>query len=520
MRHYLLLLIAGFIVSLTSCRSDFEFEPSSGGLGFSKDTVYLDTVFTNIGSSTYTLKVYNNSDKDIKIPTLQLGQGEDSKYRLMVDGLPGRVFHDIELLANDSMFVFIETTIDYNEFVNQENTFLYTDRIEFHNSAGTPQLVELVTLVQDAVFLYPQRDDSGNYESIPVSETDNTPIYGFNLSHSEHNDEFIWTNTKPYVIYGYAAVPTGETLTVNPGARVHFHANSGVIVRNGAVINIGNETDAATDENFVVFEGDRLEPDFSDIPGQWGALWMQEGSSGNLNNAIIKNATVGIIAEGHDNTPQTLKLRNVQIYNNSNIGILARNGHIYGENVVINMAGEASLAATLGGIYTFKHCTFANYFNSFNQVPVLITDNQETPDAILVADMDASFENCILYGSSSLGFLLDRRDESDSTAFNYKFTNSFIKFVDNTNRFRNNPLYDFDNPLLFEDCLIAENSTTLKPEYEDPENNKLNISDESAANGIGSTTVAAQVPFDIKNTARSTTAPDAGAYESVAFSED
>jgi hypothetical protein len=32
---------------------------------FSKDTIYLDTVFNNIGSSTYTLKVYNKSNKDI-----------------------------------------------------------------------------------------------------------------------------------------------------------------------------------------------------------------------------------------------------------------------------------------------------------------------------------------------------------------------------------------------------------------------------------------------------------------------
>ena len=50
MRHYLGLLFIALIASLTSCRSDFDFEPSSGGLEFSKDTVYLDTVFTNIGS--------------------------------------------------------------------------------------------------------------------------------------------------------------------------------------------------------------------------------------------------------------------------------------------------------------------------------------------------------------------------------------------------------------------------------------------------------------------------------------
>ena len=56
----------------SSCRKDFEFSPSTGILEFSKDTVYLDTVFTNIGSSTYNLKVYNRSNNDIIIPTLDL----------------------------------------------------------------------------------------------------------------------------------------------------------------------------------------------------------------------------------------------------------------------------------------------------------------------------------------------------------------------------------------------------------------------------------------------------------------
>src|SRR5690554_5318081 len=117
--RFLSYLFVGFLLLLvSSCREDFYFEPSSGNLEFSRDTVYLDTVFSNIGSSTYTLKVYNRSNKDIKIPSIRLGEGENSKYRLMVDGLPGKVFDNIELLAKDSMFVFIETTINYEDYAN------------------------------------------------------------------------------------------------------------------------------------------------------------------------------------------------------------------------------------------------------------------------------------------------------------------------------------------------------------------------------------------------------------------
>ena len=113
-----LLFLLGLVLALTSCRNDFDFEPSTGGLEFSRDTVYLDTIFSNIGSSTYTLKVYNRSDKNISIPSLKLGKGLDSKYRIMVDGMQGnqgKLFNNVELLAKDSMFIFIETTVDIAE---------------------------------------------------------------------------------------------------------------------------------------------------------------------------------------------------------------------------------------------------------------------------------------------------------------------------------------------------------------------------------------------------------------------
>jgi hypothetical protein len=167
MYRLLLLLFLGFSIALTSCRNDFEFESATGNLRFSKDTVYLDTVFTNIGSSTYTLKVYNKSNKNISIPRVALAKGNASKYRLMVDGMPGKIFEDVELLAKDSMYIFIEATAD----VIDANTtdFLYTDQILFGEGLQT-QKVELVTLIQDAIFLYPQKFSDGTTETLPIGE--------------------------------------------------------------------------------------------------------------------------------------------------------------------------------------------------------------------------------------------------------------------------------------------------------------------------------------------------------------
>ena len=80
---------------------------------------------------TYNLKVYNRSDDDINIPSVKLALGEDSEYRLNVDGIAGKSFENIEILAKDSMFIFIETTVNYDDYANSETTFLYTDHIEF-----------------------------------------------------------------------------------------------------------------------------------------------------------------------------------------------------------------------------------------------------------------------------------------------------------------------------------------------------------------------------------------------------
>src|SRR5690554_2125 len=122
-----------FIASMVSCRDDFHFEPSSGTeLAFSKDTVYLDTIFTNVGSSTYNLKVYNKSAKDSKIRSVRWANGGSSGFRLMVDGMAGKSVENVELLANDSLFIFVETTVDIKQQA-QDKEFLYTDENLFQS---------------------------------------------------------------------------------------------------------------------------------------------------------------------------------------------------------------------------------------------------------------------------------------------------------------------------------------------------------------------------------------------------
>ncbi|WP_299524026.1 right-handed parallel beta-helix repeat-containing protein [Winogradskyella sp.] len=511
----------GIIVLWSSCREDFEFSPSTGNLEFERDTVYLDTVFTDIGSSTYNLKVYNRSDDDIVIPTIQLENGISSFYRMNVDGTTGlegaqegKFFENVELLANDSLFIFIETTIDIETLSSSDTQFLYTDRILF-DSGNNQQDVDLVTLVKDAVFIFADRDEDTNIiETLTFDvDGDGTPDETTLQGRFLENDELTFTNERPYVIYGYAGVGAGQTLTMEPGARVHFHADSGIIVTQGGSLNINGalSTNQEALENEVILEGDRLEPLFSDVPGQWGTIWLFNGSMDNtINYATIKNATIGVLSEGNqDATNDKLTITNSQIYNSSAFGILGRATSITAENLVINNSGQSSFAGTFGGKYNFTHCTIANYWNnSFRQFPSLLLNDfiVDENNTVFTNDLtEANFNNCIIYGNDNPEFLL----EDEGAVFNYKFNNCLLRF-DNTN-LSGTGNYMFNDTMFYEG-----NFFNIDPDFEDPFENLMRIGQDSGANGIGSPDFI--ISTDILGETR-TSPPDAGAYISTTFED-
>jgi hypothetical protein len=460
---------------------------------------------------------------DIVIPSIRLEQGTGSFYTLNVDGTTGldgaqqgKVFENIELLANDSLFIFIETTIDIEELVQTDNQFLYTDRILF-DSGANQQDVDLVTLVKDAVFIFPSRDpDTGIIETLSFDTNgDGTPeeteIQGRFLS----EEELIFTNQKPYVIYGYAAVDAEQTLILEPGVRVHFHADSGILITAGGSLQIKGEqsNDPELLENEVILQGDRLEPLFEDIPGQWGTIWLFDGSLNNsINHATIKNASVGILAEGNDQSvTDKLVLTNTQIYNSSLFGVLGRATSITAENIVINNAGQASFAGTIGGRYNLVHCTIANYWtSSFRDFPALFFNDFVLLDenSIATNGLTANLSNSIVYGNNNPEFLFSQQGDE----FNFKFSNSLLRF--NNSNLEGTTNYDFSNTDHYE-----ANVFNTDPDFEDPFNNLMRISESSGANGIGSTIFSSMVPFDLLNIERSDS-PDAGAYESIEFEGD
>lgn len=491
----------------SSCRKDFEFANSAGHLSFSKDTVYLDTVFSSIGSSTYSLKVYNTTKDDVLIPSIRLRNGESSYYRLNVDGKAGNTFEDIPIYAEDSLFIFVETNITL--LPDEPSQLLYTDAIQFDVNIYL-QEVELVTLVKDAVFLYPSKDANGKMENVLLyTREDGSEVFveGFDLK----GDQLHFNNQRPYVIYGYASVPQNAQLTIDAGARVHFHRNSGLLVKPNASLQVnGNfSNDQESLEGEVIFEGDRLEPSFSNIPGQWGAIFVARGSTGNIINYLtIKNAEIGLYVEGDvEAETTTLEIANSQIHNSAMHNLWARSATIHGQNFLLGSSGNSSFYGELGGRYAFTHATIANYWtNGFRMGRALHLSNfgkfgvGEGTNLVR-----ADFKNCIIDGNSMSELMLS---SNLNNIFNFSFQNCLIKYSASGSESSSNDLYDFDGPA-FENILLNGDS-----DFFDPKQNDFRIGLDSDAINKGSIPFAQQVPFDLLDRER-ISAPDLGVYQAT-----
>ncbi|WP_152285591.1 hypothetical protein [Flavicella marina] len=498
MRNLLTFLSLCVILLLSfSCRKDFTSIPSSGNLTFSTDTVFLDTVFSNISSSTYALKVYNPSSDDINIPSINLGR-QDSYYRLNVDGQPGTSFQNILLRGKDSLYIFIEGTINY-----ASESPLYTDSIVF-DAGDKLQDVKLVTLVQDAHFIYVNNEiDTDTITPYFISNASTRKIHY--LTDEEiaiFNDE---ANQKSIVIYGYCGLASGKTLTIAKNKKIHFHKNSALVIEKDASL-IANGT---LDEKITI-EGDRLEPEFSEIPGQWEAIWLRAGSKNNsLNHISIRNGAFGIVCDSlsTDGSTPTLSINNAEIYNNSEYGILANHSNITAENLVIGNTRNASLAIVNGGTYDVNHATFANYWSgSIRRASTVQIGNTKVFDfpEETSTNLSVSITNSAIDGNSGQELFLEK-NESDT--FDYLFQNCAIKFTNTSS----DPLYDFTDTNHYIEILLNGSAN-----YFDTSLNEFIIGEESDFINKADATNAARTPLDILEVDR-TSAPDIGAYQHIIF---
>jgi len=469
------LLIVFVIVS--SCKKDDSINTSSSlKLAFSADTLIFDTVFSTIGSVTQSLRIYNPSDQKVNISNIYLAGGSRSRYVINVDGEAGTSFNDIEILGNDSLYVFVRVTINPEE---TNSPFIVTDSIFFETN-GNEQDVDLVAWGQNARYIIwnVDRPNLPKYRIVAGEGVDTT-----------------WTNELPIVVYGYAVVDSTGSLTINEGTKIHFHKGSGLWIYKGGSLKV-----MGTMEDPVYFDGDRLDSFYADLPGQWDRIWLNEGSVDNvINYAVIRNGFIGIQAETLEQfMGNQLTISNTIIENMSGAGLLTKYYFVAASNCVFANCGEYSIALTLGGGYDFRQTTIANYWNySFRQTPTLVLNNyiSDGQGTTYAYPLSANFANTIVYGNQENEIAID---ENTSEEFILTFDHCLLKTED-----------DLSNAERYISCIRNED-----PLFVDYAVNNYQLDSLSPAINIGSIDIANTVPFDILGVSR-TESPDLGAYEWV-----
>jgi hypothetical protein len=472
---YLFFIIAS-VVFITSCNEDDFTTSSNVRLEFSTDTVSFDTIFTTIGSTTQYFKVKNPENKAVNISGISLAGGANSPFRLNINGVAASMVNNVELYAGDSLFIFVEVTVDPT---NQNLPMVVKDSVVFSVN-GNIQDVKLVAFGQDV------------------------HLFNGEIIQSQH-----WTNDKPYLIFNYVIVDSLETLIIDPGCRIYFHKKSSLFVKGTLEVN-------GTFEEPVTFQGDRLEKIYSDVPSQWG--YYVESGDGNIyvyggihflvgskdnviDYAIIKNANKGIQADslGMSGNPM-LTLKNSRIENMSLYSLDARTTYIKASNCVFANSGSYSLALLFGGKYEFNHCTVANYYGYETRTrPAVLLSNYFIYENVVYSyDLESAvFSNCIIYGNRNDEILLDNFGPG---LFNFQFNQCLL---------RSNAYSVATNG-------FGTSTFNLEPRF--TKINELNFMPDSLspARNIGNVAVATLFPVDLNNNSRlSDAGPDLGALEWV-----
>ncbi|NPA44650.1 MAG: hypothetical protein GXO49_03870 [Chlorobi bacterium] len=464
-----LLIIVIFIIQ--SCNKDDFITDANAKLQFSKDTVFFDTVFNGVGSATRYFIVYNPHSSPINISNIELAKGTSSKYRLNINGNPTNFAENIEIAAEDSMFIFVDVQIDTNT-----DNIIEEDQVVF-NTNNNLQAVNLLAFGQNVHLLN---------DSVINSQT--------------------WTNDKPYVIFNSMALNENETLNIEAGAKIYSHRDSRIIILGTLNVN-------GTFDEPVIFDADRLNghssiffdndstDNYDDVAGQWGGIWLTKLSkNNNINFANINNAVIGIQVDsvGQENSFQ-LKIHNTKIEHHSYAGILAIESSIFASNCLLTDCGYYNLAITRGGSYEFYHTTFGNYWNAPRQTPAIYLNNYfKYDETIYIYQLEkAYFGNCIIWGSNDTEIGIEQHEAGD--IFNYTFENSIIKvdkesdidisdnehFINTINN--NDPLFTdyYEYNFTLQENSSAINSgaieiTNLYPEYLCNDlNNETRISDDA-----------------------------------------
>lgn len=464
-----------------ACDENDNFSTDSNlRLSFSADTVRFDTVFTNFGSATKRFKIYNRNKDALTINNIELIGAGRTGFRMNVDGESGNKLSNVDILGKDSLYVFVEVTVDP---LKENSPLLIADSIRFQFN-GVTQYVCLEAIGQNV-----------QYWKGKVIDKDTT-----------------LTDAKPFLIYDSLSIKKGVTLTVKENVYFYFHKDAKLYVH-GSIHVVG------TIEKPIVLRGDRMDNLFESpkvpydrVHGQWGGIFVSKDSYDNrFENVRIQNGVYGIFFDASDVSKQKATLLNTIVQNTTKEGLKAINSKITAKNsLFVNSGG--STVSLIGGNYDFLHCTIANYMSSYwgmSKQPALLLANtglDASGKTVSYPLENTSFINTIVAGASNAEL---KENKSAQIVFNRQFISCLLKIKGTDDTDFVNIVWGVD-PLFNYIYLPASGKENPSLYYY----YNFGLTKESPAVNKGARQYAVDLPFDIRGVSRrSDQAPDIGCYE-------
>lgn len=434
MRLLLLVMAFAMVSALTSCIDDSISSSPNDRLTFSRDTVNFDTVFTDLGTPTARLIVRNPNKKGLNISSIRFKRN-DTEFSLNVDGVSGKEFHDVEIRAKDSIFVFIECLIPQGNV----SPGLTADDLEFITN-GTLQSVRVEAYGQNVTRLRNLRVDS----------------------------DLTLTADQPYVIFDSLYVAPGAKLNIEPGAQLLFHDGASLVV-DGTLSAVGEVG------KMIDMRGDRLDNVLPDVKydimaGQWKGVRIGAESYGNRMEYVdMRSTQIGLRLDScADQSRIKLTLLNSWLHNSQQTVLQTKYAKVSAYGCCFSEAAGAVVDLT-GGELDFLQCTFANnYLFSAITAPVItlhkvfgpeVTINGKPADDVFndLPMMKARFANSIVYG------IPDDINIGDLTGSQVFFDYVSLKSEGNNDDTFRNCLWDTD-PLFYTDRPIYYFNYRLQPD--------------------------------------------------------
>lgn len=484
----LLVLLTTLLVYFSSCEDDSLFQGETVDLSFSVDTLRFDTVFTEVGTITRFFKIYNNEEEAVIIDNITLGP-DNLFFRMNVDGNAGATIEDTRIEAQDSIYVFIEATIDPDN-PRSVSPFIIEQLVNVEVKASNYDVL-LEAYGQNANYI-PNRFADSQINGLPCN-----------------GGSAIWNDPKPYVIYGVLGIDNCR-LQIAAGTKIYVHGgvaisedigvyNDGIIV----VTQSGTIDIQGTAAEPVLIRSDRLEEGFQETPGQWAGILLQPGSRNNrLTHTIIQHSIVGLSV---DSTASAV-LDACEFSFTSGNGLSASHATVTATNCLYYQNGSNGISIGFGGDYTFNHCTVANYDNqgsALNANNIKCTDPL-CQEEILSFPLDMTFNNCIFVGNDEDEIsILDGFRGNEPSFFQMDFNNAIV-IVD---ELLDDPQFsNFLNDC--NDCFRVTRSDTL---FVDLRENDFHL--DSLSLPIDKGLSLPNVPQDIEDNLREIGAVDIGCYE-------